>query len=147
MVLVASELQEEDLYLFPTFLGSFNLNHTHTRFRMSVHYRKLRLCLGFLSLPRAFSRALGTENLCREPALGTECTVREGASTVTFGLPSTVPTADPALGKGVDQGLRRLTGLCLEPAGAVGRASACADGPPSAQSPLPRAPTRLSAEK
>jgi hypothetical protein len=49
-------------------------------------------------------------------------------------------TPSPTLGKGVDQGLPRLTGLCREPAGAVGRAHVCADGPPSAQEPLPRAP-------
>jgi hypothetical protein len=46
----------------------------------------------------------------------------------------------PALSKGVDPGLPRLTSLCREPAGAVGRAYVCADGPPSAQAPLPRAP-------
>jgi hypothetical protein len=32
---------------------------------LSNHYRKLRLCLGFQALPRAFYRALGKENLCR----------------------------------------------------------------------------------
>jgi hypothetical protein len=46
----------------------------------------------------------------------------------------------PALGKGVDRSLPRLTGLCREPAGAIGRAHVCADGPPSAQASLPRAP-------
>jgi hypothetical protein len=46
----------------------------------------------------------------------------------------------PALGKGIEQGLPRLTGLCREPAGAIGRAHVCADGPPSAHAPLPRAP-------
>jgi hypothetical protein len=52
-----------------------------------------------------------------------------------------VPRApSPALGKGVDPGLTRLTGLCREPAGAVGRAHVCADGPRSAHAPLPRAP-------
>jgi hypothetical protein len=52
-----------------------------------------------------------------------------------------VPSApSPALGKGVDPGLPRLTGLCREPAAAVGRAHVCADGPPSAQAPSPRAP-------
>jgi hypothetical protein len=52
-----------------------------------------------------------------------------------------VPSApSKALGKGIDQGLPQLTGLCLEPAGAVGRAHVCADGPPSTQAPLPRAP-------
>jgi hypothetical protein len=38
----------------------------------------------------------------------------------------------PAMGKGVDPGLPRLTGLCRDPAGAVGRAHVCADGPLSA---------------
>jgi hypothetical protein len=38
----------------------------------------------------------------------------------------------PAMGKGVDPGLPRLTGLCREPAGAIGRAHVCADGPLSA---------------
>jgi hypothetical protein len=33
----------------------------------------------------------------------------------------------------VDPGLTRLTGLCREPAGAVGREHVCADGPRSAQ--------------
>jgi hypothetical protein len=52
-----------------------------------------------------------------------------------------VPSApSPALGKGVDQGLTRLTGLCRKPAGAVDRAHVCADGPRSAHAPLPRAP-------
>jgi hypothetical protein len=90
-----------------------------------IYYRKHRLCLGFQALPRAFigpsvfaerrarhrrthdtksfvdGRAVGRlgpsakSPLCREPALGTECAVREGASVVTFGLPSTVPTAPP----------------------------------------------------
>jgi hypothetical protein len=45
-----------------------------------------------------------------------------------------------ALGKGIDKGLPRLTGHCREPAWAIGRAHVCADGPPSAQAPLPRAP-------
>jgi hypothetical protein len=68
-------------------------------------------------------------NLCRRPdreAVGTDATC--------------VERRDQALGKGVDQGLPRLTVLCREPAGAVGRAHLCADGPPSAQAPLPRAP-------
>jgi hypothetical protein len=34
-----------------------------------------------------------------------------------------------ALGEGVDPRLTRLTGLCREPAGAVGREHVCADGP------------------
>jgi hypothetical protein len=60
-----------------------------------------------------------------------------GPSTHMRHVPS---TPSPALGKGVDQGLPWLTGLCREPAGAVGRAHVCADSPPSAQAPLPRAP-------
>jgi hypothetical protein len=32
---------------------------------LSNHYRKLRLCLGFQALPRAFYRALDNEILCR----------------------------------------------------------------------------------
>jgi hypothetical protein len=52
-----------------------------------------------------------------------------------------VPSApSPALGKGVDQGLPRFASLCREPAGAIGRAHVCADGPLSAHAPLPRAP-------
>jgi hypothetical protein len=48
--------------------------------------------------------------------------------------------SSPALGKGVDPGLTRLTGLCRDPAGAIGRVHVCADSPPSTQAPLPRAP-------
>jgi hypothetical protein len=45
-----------------------------------------------------------------------------------------VPSApSPALGKGVDPGLPRLTDLCREQAGAVGREDVCADGRRSAQ--------------
>jgi hypothetical protein len=70
-------------------------------------------------------------NLCRRPdreAVSTDATCAEGRW--------------PALGKGVDPGSPRLTGLCREPAGAVGSAHVCADGPPLAHAPLPRAPQR-----
>jgi hypothetical protein len=46
----------------------------------------------------------------------------------------------PALGKAVDHGLPRLTGLCRELGGAVGTVHLFAGGPPSAQVPMPRAP-------
>jgi hypothetical protein len=45
-----------------------------------------------------------------------------------------VPSApSSALGKGIDPDLPRLTDLCRESAGAVGREDVCADGPLSAQ--------------
>jgi hypothetical protein len=155
----------------------------------TYHYRKLRLCLGFQALPRAFYRALGKENLCREPRSAQKysrhfnlCRVSGCRQARTLRIIKTLPRTSPrhgvhrrrrserrhiwaavhcadgsavrpsaqmqpvpsapskALGKGIDQGLPQLTGLCLEPAGAVGRAHVCADGPPSTQAPLPRAP-------
>jgi hypothetical protein len=61
-------------------------------------------------------------NLCRWPdreAVGTDAT--------------RVERRGPALGKGVDPGLPRLTVLCREPPVAVESAHLCADGPRSAQ--------------
>jgi hypothetical protein len=39
----------------------------HVSYYACMHYRKLRLCLGFQALPRAFYQALGKEILCRVP--------------------------------------------------------------------------------
>jgi hypothetical protein len=63
--------------------------------------------------------------LCRW-AVGTDATCAESRG--------------PALGKAVDHGLPRLTGLGRELGGAVGRVHLFADGPPSAHVPMPRAP-------
>jgi hypothetical protein len=133
-------------------------------------------------LPRAFYRALGKENHCREPRsaqwYSRHCILCQGSGrrqAGTLGIITSLPRASPrhgvrhqrrsecrhiwaavhcadgpavrpsaqmppvprapspALGKGVDPGLTRLTGLCREPAGAVGREHVCADGPRSAQ--------------
>jgi hypothetical protein len=153
------------------------------------HCRKLRLCLGFQALPRAFYRALGKENLCREPRSAQQhsrhCILCRGSGrrqAWTLGIIKSLPRASPrhgvhrrkrskrrhiwapvhcadgstvrpsaqmlpmssapspALSKGVEPGLSRLTGLCQKPAGAVGRAHVCADGPLSTHALLPRAP-------
>jgi hypothetical protein len=143
--------------------------------KLSKHYRKLRLCLGFQALPRAFYRALGKEILCRSThgtkffADGWAVAGRDPRqnyllaesqrhrvrrrrrserrhiwAAVHCADSSTVPPVprapSSALGKGVHPGLPWLTVLCRELAGAVGRAHVSADGPPSAQAPLPRAP-------
>jgi hypothetical protein len=109
--------------------------------RWWLHYRKLRLCLGFQALLRAFYRALGKENLCREPRSAQQysrhCNLCRGSDrwqartlsiiktlprasprhgahrrrrseAVTFGLPSTVPTAPP-------WGRRHRCHLCRAP--------------------------------
>jgi hypothetical protein len=146
-----------------------------------VEHVKLRLCLEFPTLPRAFYRALGKENLCRELLSAQQysrhsilCRGSGRRQAGTLGIitsllsasarhrvrrrrrsecrhiwaavhcadgPAVRPSAQmppvlrapsPSLGKGVDPGLTRLTGLCREPAGAVGREHVCADGPRSA---------------
>jgi hypothetical protein len=156
---------------------------------VTCHYRKLWLCLGFQALPRAFYRALGKENLCRELRSAQQyprhCILFRGSGRRqdgTLGIIKSLPRASPwqgahrrrrserchiwaavhcadgsavrpsaqmlpvqsasspTLGKGVDPGLTRLTSLCREPAGAIARVHVCADDPPSAQAPLPRAP-------
>jgi hypothetical protein len=73
--------------------------------------------------------------MCRQPDLG------------AVGTDSTCAgRRDPTLDKGVDQGLPRLTVLCRQLPVAFGRAHLCADGPPSAQAPLPRAHQALGKE-
>jgi hypothetical protein len=150
--------------------------------KLYIHYKKLRLCLEFQALSRAFYWALGKEILCLAPRSAQKyswhyilCRSSGRRQAGTLGKITSLPRASPrhgvrrrrrserchiwaavhcadgsamrpwaqmppvprapssALGKGVDSGLTRLTGLCREPAGAVSREDVCADGPRSAQ--------------
>jgi hypothetical protein len=69
------------------------------------YYRKLRLCLGFQTLPRAFYRALGKENLCGEPRSAQQhsrhCILCRGSGrrqAWTLGIIKSLPRASPRHG-------------------------------------------------
>jgi hypothetical protein len=112
------------------------------------YYRKLRLCRGFMSLPRAFSRALGTENLCREPRSAQQysqhghlCRGSGRRQAGTLGIIKSLPRASTWHGMH-----RRRRSQCRH----IWVVVHCADGSAVGQSaqmpPVPRAAAQLSAK-
>jgi hypothetical protein len=112
------------------------------------HYRKLRLCRGFIFLLRAFSQALTTENLYREPHSAQQyswhthlCRESGCRQAGTLGIIKSLPRASARHGRH-----RRRRSEHRHIWAAVHYADGSAVRPSAKMPPVPRAATQLSAK-